>query len=328
VDITTVDGVGPCGSAANAGAIETIDLTCGSIDLGGGASTFIPSRIPAGSTNRVLVDCAGDDCVVAPTTVATECWDCTDTGCFFGTPQPIENGGTSLCLVNRLATPVSGNIDRSTGSTANLSIEVASNIFLSGVPGATYVGPDSVCPVCQNGSTAVVGTPSMPVVGTCNGGQREGLACRSTNVDGLTKDCPPGGDCAPGEVCGDASLNLGTVALDLTPLTTGVATRTAADGLFCAGQGPMQIGCFGRSSDANPDGFPGCRVITENGSPAGESLVAGEAKGVTLATVFCVPSASQEPGDIGEILDLAINLPGPGAMSLRATLTFNDPATP
>ncbi len=343
IDFTTTAGTGVCGTAESAAMPpEVFDLACSGLNIGGGLSTVLEGPTPDGATNRFLVNCTGDDCVVSATPTGSSCWDCTNTGCFFGTPLPIENGGTSTCVVNRFAAPASGNIDKSTGSTTNLSINLASGTFLTGVPGSTYSAPDTVCPVCQVGGVAVSGTPDAPATGTCNGGARAGLECSSTNSDGLTRDCLPGGvcqvgdvgcdpgvnTCEPGSPCKDTALNLGALAVDLTPLITGSANKTAADGLFCPGQGAPQVGCFGRATDANPDGFPECRTITENGTPAGEPLVAGVPKAVTLATVFCIPKASVTPGDIGEIVDLSANLPGPGATSLPGTLTFNDPGAP
>jgi hypothetical protein len=331
IDFTTVAGVGACGTGEGGGT--TIDLACGGLNIGGGKSTVLEGPTPDGATNRFLVDCDGNDCQVCPTTAAGSGFDCTNEGCFFGTPLPIENGGTSTCVVNVFAAGACGNIDLSTGSTNNLSVNLASNTFLTGVPGSLYANPSTVCPVCQSGGTAVNGTPAVPATGTCNGGANNGDACTSTNSDGLTRDCPPGGvdvgaPCTPGEACADGSLSLGALAVDLTPLTTGVANKTAADGLFCPGQASGdtgQQGCFGRQTDANTDPFTECSSITENGSPAGEPLVDGVPKAATLATVFCIPPAQ---GDIGGIVNLSANLPGPGATSLPGLLTFQDPSVP
>ncbi|HEV7731602.1 MAG TPA: hypothetical protein VGR62_05535 [Candidatus Binatia bacterium] len=332
IDFTTSPGGGSCGTAESAGGATVIQLSCGGLNIGGGISTVLEGPTPDGATNRFLVDCTGDDCKVCPTTEAGEDFDCTDTGCNYGTPLPIENGGTSTCVVNTFATPACGNINRANGSTSNLRVNLASGTFLTGVPGSLYTGPDTVCPVCQVGGVAVNGTPASPATGTCNGGANAGDACSSTNSDGLTRDCPPGGvaadpnTCAPGSPCADGALNLGALAVDLTPLTTGEANKTAADSLFCPGQGEVQKGCFGRATDMAPLGFKDCATITEIGAPAGEALTPGVPKAVTLATVFCIPKASIVDGDIGGIVDLSANLPGPGATSLPGTLTFVDPA--
>lgn len=343
IDFTTSPGGGVCGTAESQDGMKVFDLHCGGLNIGGGKSTVLEGPTPDGATNRFLVDCTGDDCVVSPTTAASACWDCTDTGCNFGTPLPIENGGTSSCVVNTFASPAAGNINKADGSTTNLAVNLASGTFLTGTPGSIYTLPDTVCPVCSDGTNAVNGTPAAPATGTCNGGPRKGLACTSTNSDGLTRDCQPGGVCQPGDTgcdavldtcavgerCKDQSLNLGPLAVDLTPLSTGTVNKTANDGLFCPGMSADpttgQKGCFGRFNDANPDAFPECTTITENGVPAGAALDAGVPRAVTLATVFCIPAA---PGDAGAIVNFAANLPGPGATSLPGTLTFNDPGAP
>lgn len=338
IDFTTVAGVGACGSAANAGETKVIDLACSGLNIGGGKSSVLEGPTPDGATNRFLVNCTGDDCAVSPTAfgTASACWDCTDTGCNFGTPLPIENGGSSTCVVNLFAAPASGNIDISTGSTSNLSVNLASHTFLTGTPGSIYTAPDTVCPVCASGGVGVNGTPATPATGTCNGGARSGQACTSTNSVGLTRDCPPGGvaegtDCTPGNPCSDGAVNLGALAVDLTPLTTGVANKTANDSLFCPGQEPGDTGsagCFGRLDNVNTTPFSDCSTITETGSPAGEALEPGVPKAATLATVFCIPKAcppDAEPGAICGIVDLSANLPGPGATSLPGTLTYNVP---
>jgi hypothetical protein len=331
IDFTTVAGTGACGTGE--GTSKTIDLACGGLNIGGGKSSVLEGPTPDGATNRFLVDCDGNDCTVCPTPTAGAGFDCTDEGCFFGTPLPIENGGTSTCVVNVFAAGACGNIDLATGSTENLSVNLASNTFLTGTPGSLYTAPDTVCPVCASGGNAVNGTPAAPAAGNCNGGANAGDPCTSTNSDGLTKDCPPGGadmanTCEPGQSCADGSLSLGALAVDLTPLTTGVAQKTAPDGLFCPGQlagDTGQAGCFGRLTDANTTPFTDCHTITENGSPAGAPLVDGVPAPATLATVFCIPAAE---GDIGGIVNLSANLPGPGATSLPGTLTFQDPSVP
>src|SRR5262249_42200531 len=135
------------------------------------------------------------------------------------------------------------------------------------------------------------------------------LACTSTNSQGLTRDCQSGGvdgthPCTPNNGCIDGT-SAGTIAVDLTPLTTGSPNKTNAMGLFC----PMQAsnGCFGNTT---------CVNITENGMAAG-AISAGVPKNATLASVFCIPATAS----------LAINgsarLPGPGAISLPGTYAAN-----
>ena len=149
--------------------------------------------------------------------------------------------------------------------------------------------------------TPVVGGPGAPAAGFCNRGARSGLACTSYNPQGLTKDCLPGGS--------DGSTDVGSLAIDLSPLTTGTTTRTDAGGLFCAalGQGATQHGCFKS---------PACQSISAVGSPAG-ALVTNVATPITLGTVFCIP-ASTSP--LGAIINGGASLPGPGQTTLKSTI--------
>jgi len=90
--------------------------------------------------------------------------------------------------------------------------------------------------------------------------------------------------------------------VDLSPLTTGTASASAADGIFCSGQ--TSIGCFGSQA---------CQLIRETGSPATGPIVVGTPVSTTLATIFCIPAS----GNI--LIDGAAALPGPGATTLPGT---------
>jgi hypothetical protein len=186
-------------------------------------------------------------------------------------------------VLNTWAAPASGTVNLATGESST-SVPLNSNVFLTG-------NATAPCPRCQGG--------------TCERGPNAGAACTTTNAFATSKDCQPDG------------TNLGAISVDLTPLTTGTATKTEASGNLCPGQdassnpaiGPKS-GCFG--SDA-------CRTIEERGTPAG-ALSPGTAAPVRLASVFCIP----ETGDpSGQIINLAAGLPGPGATSLPGTVTIN-----
>jgi hypothetical protein len=97
---------------------------------------------------------------------------------------------------------------------------------------------------------------------------------------------------------------VGTLSVDLSPLVTGTAETSAADGNFCPSQG--QPGCFHDSS---------CQLIRETGSPAG-AVTIGTPAASTLASTFCIPGS----GNI--LIDGAASLPGPGATSLPGTMTL------
>jgi hypothetical protein len=122
----------------------------------------------------------------------------------------------------------------------------------------------------------------------------------------LTRDCPTGGvdaghPCTPGGGnCLDGS-HVGPFVLNLSPLGTGLTVKTKASGLLCAGQ--VHPGCFG---------LPSCKTISETGSHAGP-VDPGVAANAILAGVFCIPSISSG------LIDAAVDLPGPAAVSLPGT---------
>jgi hypothetical protein len=93
------------------------------------------------------------------------------------------------------------------------------------------------------------------------------------------------------------------INVNLSPLTTGSASKTDPAGNFCAGQGNTgghAFGCFGSSA---------CRTITENGAAAG-AITPGNPASATLASVFCIGATGNG------LVDASADLPGPGAVSL------------
>src|SRR5262245_8392001 len=273
---------GACGEIDGpAGKIR--DLTCGGLNIGGGASTVQEGPTPDGSTNVFRLDCAtASEALCTITPVATPPAphsldpDCTDVGCNFGTPLPIPNPALpnlTTCVQNTWAEPASGTLDRSTGESATAT-PLASDIYITG-------NVNQPCPVCR---------------GLCDRGVNAGLACVSANSHGLTRDCPTGGtrvspgcgtqmtcDCEAGvnghDSCVDGT-HVGIIAVTLSPLTTGDAMATASDGKFCPAQGgtPGSPGCFNA---------PGCTTIIEHGAPAGAITVSTPAT-ARLASVFCI----------------------------------------
>jgi hypothetical protein len=258
-------------------------LHCGGLNIGGGPSTVAEGATPENATNRfAITGCAGSVCTLGPTLAAGVGFDCTTTGCNFGPPLPIPNGGTSTCVLNTFSSPGGGTIDVSTGDGSTV-VPLSSNTFLTG-------NSTAPCPRC--------------VAGFCERGPNVGNACTTSNAAGTTLQCQPDG------------TNLGVLAVDLTPLTGGLAMKSDAGGVFCPGQGAStnpgpinKSGCFGLAT---------CRRIEEQGSAAG-ALTPNVPAPATLASVFCVP---ETPGVPGQLVNLAAGLPGPGATSLRGTLTL------
>jgi len=87
--------------------------------------------------------------------------------------------------------------------------------------------------------------------------------------------------------------------VNLSPLTTGTASLSAANGVFCPGQ--QTAGCFGDTD---------CELIRETGSAAGSLLPIGTPHDTILASTFCIPAT----GSV--LIDAEADLPGPGATSL------------
>jgi hypothetical protein len=295
LDLTTTPGSGVCGITRDGASAPLKNLSCGGLDIGGGNASVAESIVPDGATNRfALGTCTGSSCPILPTSAPIGLIDCTSTGCAFGPPLPIPNAGQTTCVVNSISAPVGGTFDLATGATSDLSLQLASHLFITG-------NAAQPCPKCS-----ATGTPSAPGTGTCDRGARAGLACTSTNSQGLSKDCIPGG--------GDGSINLGDLPIDLTPLSTGQRLETSADGLFCPGQGNNQRGCF--------QGGVNCRSIEENGAPAGPLTANGPSAPVGLGAIFCIPTTSSP------LVNFAANLPGPGAFSIVGDLALRQIAGP
>jgi hypothetical protein len=322
-DFTTATGVGNCGvyKDGSNGTIGT--LGCGGLDIGGGnVTTPVPEGpTPDGATYRLHItgQASANVFTLGAEPTAGSDFDCTNTGCHFGPPLPIVNGGTSTCVVNTHSVPASGTVDVSTGD-ASLNVTLSSKILLVGDIQDSMSHPQ-VCPVCSSG--------------TCTTGTNHGMACTSTNSTGLSRDCPPGAaadegtctngtnggkfchistqgtDCPGGDgVCGPP-VDLGApLAVDLTPLKTGMVIKTSdGAGQFCTDQSNNHHqGCFNHTN---------CRSIEEDGIPAG-ALTETVAKNATLASVFCVPKTNNILVD-----NVAAGLPGPGATTLSGTMKYD-----
>lgn len=193
--------------------------------------------------------------------------------CLFGAPLPFVNDPTSTCVINVIQDGVGGTADLTTGA-ASINFPLQSRVYLTG----TVYGIATPCPKC--------------VSNVCQGGKRDQQACSTDNSLLTTHDCPP-----------DDRWFLAPLSVNLSPLTTGVASKTDAGGLFCApdqdNNPPGSLGAFGVQA---------ARTVVENGAPAGALGLAP--KDMTLASVFCIPSAD------GGLVDAAANLPGPGATAL------------
>lgn len=291
-----------CGEIDDGAGLKIRDLTCGGLNLGGGGSTVAEGPTPDGSTSRFALVCGAlktGVCTIQPSTTPPAPQsadpDCTATGCNFGTPLPIPNPtlpNLSTCVLNTWATDATGTIDLDHGDSVT-AVPLHSDTYLTG----NLVQP---CPACR--------------AGTCDRGINQGLPCATQNSNGYTRDCPPGGvtpghPCIEGGIgtCADLSAHVGILSVSLSPLTTGIASMTAADGNFCPGQGgsPGTPGCFNHAT---------CRTITETGATPG-AITIGTPIAARLAAVFCIPATP-----LG-LVNYAADLPGPGAVTLPGTFT-------
>jgi hypothetical protein len=265
------------------------NIICGTLALGGGISQVPDNTTPPGATNRFSLSCVGASCTVGPTSTATSSYDCTNTGCLFGTPLPISNAGLSVCVTNTFSQPVSGTLNTSTGSSTMTNFQLNSATVLTG-------NPTQPCPICAVavGGAACVGSVASPCTGVCDGSPNQGATCTTKNPNGLTNDCPApaavtgtqrcfrgannnnvcatGADC-PGGLCAQF---IGNIPITLNPLTTETASLSNASGLFCPGQTTTQRGAF--KSD-----------ICQTGANSGRPCTAATAVADCGAGVTCRP---------------------------------------
>ena len=314
LDYTTQPIPSSCGDTRDASNTVINTLACGGLDLGGGASIIPEGPTPDGETFRFKLSCGpfSGTCAIDATTttpaVNTADPDCTTTGCFYGAPLPIPNplagGALTSCVLNTWAAPARGEVNLIFGDTT-IKATLTSDTYITG----NLAQP---CPRCS-----AAGIPGSPGMGTCDRGPRAGLACTTTSINGLTRDCPTGGadgthPCTPGGGdCLDGS-HVGPISVDLSPLTTGSANKTSATGIFCPGQGPAAgaghlAGCFGSTA---------CTSITETGVPY-FGLPPGYQVPAILASVFCVAATGNG------LVDASVDLPGPGAVSLTGYMLLH-----
>jgi hypothetical protein len=270
------------------GGAGSASLECGSLYVGGGGSLQPPSETPDGGSAVINVsDCSDETALVlAPASEADTGSDetCTAPGCLFGPPLPVLNPTIptlSTCVINTIADepPVGGTLDAATGE-ATVNLPLAGTIYLTGDLDPSTPEPQP-CPLC--------------VDGTCNSGANAGRSCTTTTSE-PSHDCPPPG--AP----------LATFLADLSPLTTGTAIRSDAEGNFCDTTQAVP-GAFGRRT---------ARYIEANGMPAGALSIPGnspddplpEPEPVVLAAVICIQATG-----VG-LVDGFVSWPGPGAITL------------
>lgn len=326
LELTTGNAAGTCGAVRDASGNLLAPLGCGGFVAGGGLSVLPESAFPAGGALRFSACCAGEECTLGPTgSSADGAFACSGPNCLAGLPQPVP-GPPATCMVHRFGNQVAGSVNLDSGA-MSLDVTLRTTIYLTG-------DITTPCPFCSDGTIdpeteegrPLVGSPNAPASGHCVGGATPNAACVTTNPQGLTADCLPGGTvpatpCDPDgtlseQECADGSTNLGAITLS-PQLTTGSSSRSNPNGFFCPGQNvpdPPKRGCFGAHVSRNGGDGDDCRSIELNGSASGP-LSPSSPAAVTLASVFCIPSV---PSQSGALVNFATNLPGPGALSIPA----------
>jgi len=293
---TTVAPGGNCGRINDDPAGTGTDLTpygaslpqldCGTLYIGGGASVQPPSPTPDEATSRFKLACGDPTALVLSATTSAETGSnqsCTSPGCFFGPPLPIPNSGSpgaSTCVINSIAAapPVRGTLDAVMGmSTTTLPLTVVVRVagdLQSDTPG---IQP---CPTCTDG--------------TCDSGSNSGGPCTTATSLLTSHDCPL------------ARLTLDPFGVDLSPLATGVAMKTAplGNGDFCGFPDTQRSrGAFGQ---------PTAEFIETRGSKAGD-MTTGAPRAATQSSVFCIPRSGST------LVDSVADLAGPGAVTLKGS---------
>jgi hypothetical protein len=196
-----------------------------------------------------------------------------DANCNFGPPLPIT-GSLPVCVLNAIITDASGTATPSTGD-STVNIPLSSRVYLT----ANATDP---CPRCINN--------------VCDPAWKDSANKPSPNAG---QPCTPVGTLATSLACGVPLEDFqGALPVTLSPLTTGPASKTDANGVFCPSQ--QNAGAFH---------LPAGRTIIENGSPAGDLRDSNPHCSV-LASVFCIP-ASLSPA-----INAVGDIPGPGAIGL------------
>jgi hypothetical protein len=152
----------------------------------------------------------------------------------FGAPVPLSTGGVPACIVSRLRGPLAGHVGAASGC-GELRLGLRSTVY-------TGIELGRPCPVCVGDRTPNDGRAD----GRCEGGESAGKPCDANAVSrlfGATSNA-----CLP-----KSSAGIGSLTIDLAPLTTGTVQLTAdatckskrgslADHCYCAGQ-PQPNAC-------------------------------------------------------------------------------------
>jgi hypothetical protein len=255
-NVTTAAPTGNCGTTSP-GTLNPL-LVCGSLYIGGGASTTPYGATPAGSASRFNL--AGGKNRVCPRTAAEtgSNLDCSDVGCFFGTPLPIVNGPLSTCVDNAFITKGYGALVPQSG--------VFKGDILLGSTVAVTANAAEPCPKC--------------IAGACDSAAANaGASCVAGSTTNESHDCLPAGPSLP------------QFAVSLAGITTGTSSLTNGSGLFCPSQ--ANAGAFGDPAVTNitETGSPAGNITTAAGAATLASVYCIPATGNVL-----IDGAADLPG--------------------------------
>jgi outer membrane protein assembly factor BamB len=299
--LTSAVAAGTCGAlrAGGPGGSIVKSLRCGGINVGGGQSTFVEALVPNGAVTEFNTACSGAACAVTARSAAeTGSNDtCSAAGCRFGPYVPVSNAGTSICLSHAFTAAAGGTLESALGTFTG-TFPLSSTIYLTG-------NASSPCPRCVGGGPGSVNSGVCdPAWSSGSGAYADaGTPCTPLNGAGDTYDCEPA-----------TAAVFPAIPLSLSPVTTGPVSLTGSGGAFCPLQvTPGAFGCrtAGGASGICPSGVAGANHIEETGVPAG-ALTPGPHP-MTLASTFCIPAVG---GPLSFIVNGAVDLPGPGALSL------------
>jgi len=252
----------------------------------------------------------------------------------FGSPVPISSGGVPTCVVNRLRTAVSGNVQPAAGC-GELALYLSSTVFLGD-------DPAHPCPICRDDGAPNDGKKD----GRCVGGAAAGQPCDANGTSKLfgatSNDCEP----APGKSAGELTIDLAPLTTGETKLAATLVCKAAygkdAARCFCAAQTEANACTGGRCDESGLctegpiDGwcsrtpYRGCRpgtgredcdqveagsgeCVTHNRPCFGETLAAKgqcDPQHPTYAAVFCAPQTR------AAALNATAGLPGPARVFL------------
>ena len=291
-----------CGTVTGEGGTE---LNCGGLYLGGGPTTIIPQPVGVDPDLALTVaaTCIGDKLVLSGAHAAL---GCTEPGCLFGRPIPIDVG-VPTCMMVSLSGVASGAVDCTTWD-VTLNVPLQAEVFGSDCltcPACPACPPDATHATdCSTDTLTRIATVRLPDLTFTT---RAGVATRSA-PDG--RFC---GFCRQQDGCFEGDPHSGCV-----PFGSGAAVP-------CSDAEPCIDPNFPVCEQQRPGafGFGEARRVDETGkSPV--NLGDGGTAEAELAGVFCIPPTFA-PDVAG--LDDSVSFPGPAALGLAGRFQLS-PAPP